>query len=60
MSKVDAMYVHIPFCKNICSYCDFTKVYYSFFYEEKYFTFLQTVFYNFFILGTFRIQRVQF
>lgn len=36
MSKVDAMYVHIPFCKSICSYCDFTKIFYSFLYEEKY------------------------
>lgn len=36
MSKVDAMYVHIPFCKSICSYCDFTKVFYSFLYEDKY------------------------
>ncbi len=36
MSRVDAMYVHIPFCKSICSYCDFTKVFYSFLYEEKY------------------------
>ena len=36
MSEVKAMYVHIPFCKSICSYCDFTKVFYSFLYEEKY------------------------
>ena len=36
MSKVEAMYVHIPFCKNICSYCDFAKVFYSFSYEDKY------------------------
>lgn len=28
---VDAVYIHIPFCKMICSYCDFCKVYY----EEK-------------------------
>ena len=36
MSEVKSMYVHIPFCKSICSYCDFTKVFYSFLYEEKY------------------------
>ena len=29
MSK--AVYIHIPFCKNICSYCDFCK----FIYNEK-------------------------
>ena len=22
------VYIHIPFCKNICSYCDFCKMYY--------------------------------
>lgn len=22
-------YIHIPFCNNICSYCDFTKIYYK-------------------------------
>ncbi len=24
-----SVYIHIPFCKNICSYCDFSKVYYD-------------------------------
>jgi oxygen-independent coproporphyrinogen III oxidase len=24
-----SVYIHIPFCKNICSYCDFCKVFYS-------------------------------
>ena len=23
------VYIHIPFCKNICNYCDFCKVYYN-------------------------------
>ena len=27
MGKVNALYVHIPFCNEICSYCDFVKVY---------------------------------
>ena len=22
-------YIHIPFCNNICSYCDFSKVFYN-------------------------------
>ena len=25
----NAVYIHIPFCKNICSYCDFCKLYYK-------------------------------
>jgi len=28
----NAVYIHIPFCKTICSYCDFCKIYY----ENKY------------------------
>ena len=23
------VYIHIPFCRNICSYCDFCKMYYN-------------------------------
>lgn len=26
--KVKAIYIHIPFCLNICNYCDFCKMYY--------------------------------
>lgn len=26
--ETNALYIHIPFCQHICSYCDFCKVYY--------------------------------
>ena len=29
MEKIKAVYIHIPFCNNICSYCDFCKVVYN-------------------------------
>jgi oxygen-independent coproporphyrinogen-3 oxidase len=31
-SKIKSLYVHIPFCAHICSYCDFCKLQYN----EKY------------------------
>lgn len=27
--KADSLYIHIPFCKSLCSYCDFAKVIYN-------------------------------
>lgn len=30
------VYIHIPFCKTICNYCDFCKVYYKTGYVSKY------------------------
>ena len=29
MEKIKSVYIHIPFCNNICSYCDFCKVVYN-------------------------------
>ncbi|WP_171014910.1 radical SAM family heme chaperone HemW [Culicoidibacter larvae] len=26
---IDALYIHIPFCNQICTYCDFSKIYYA-------------------------------
>ena len=31
-----SVYIHIPFCSNICSYCDFSKIYYNKNYVDKY------------------------
>ncbi|MDH6603115.1 oxygen-independent coproporphyrinogen-3 oxidase [Bacilli bacterium PM5-9] len=27
--KVKGIYIHIPFCKDICYYCDFARIYYN-------------------------------
>lgn len=37
MSNAKAIYIHIPFCSSICSYCDFSKMYYFKKYSSKYF-----------------------
>ena len=29
MKKITSLYVHIPFCNHICSYCDFCKMFYD-------------------------------
>lgn len=34
--ETKSLYIHIPFCQNICSYCDFCKVYYQEELVEKY------------------------
>ncbi len=35
-NKVQALYIHIPFCNNICDYCDFAKLQYFRNFAEKY------------------------
>lgn len=36
-----SLYVHIPFCNHICSYCDFAKVFYNEQWVERYLEALQ-------------------
>lgn len=33
---MQSIYIHIPFCTNICSYCDFSKMYYNYKFVNKY------------------------
>ena len=40
--KMISVYIHIPFCDHICSYCDFCKVYYNTSYVDKYLTALES------------------
>lgn len=35
-NKPNSLYIHIPFCDHICSYCDFTKLFYNPKYEKPY------------------------
>jgi len=48
MKKV-AVYIHIPFCNSICSYCDFCKVLYQNKWVDKYLDKLQEEIKNFYM-----------
>lgn len=37
MEKIKSVYIHLPFCNSICSYCDFCKVVYNDDWIEPYF-----------------------
>lgn len=35
-NKIESLYIHIPFCNNICTYCDFSKFIYRKDWVDKY------------------------
>ena len=41
MSNLSSVYIHVPFCTKICSYCDFCKVLYDEKWLRKYLTSLE-------------------
>lgn len=41
MEQAQAIYIHIPFCDEICEYCDFAKVYYKSQQRDAYLTALE-------------------
>lgn len=43
-SSAKGIYIHIPFCKDICYYCDFCKVKYDYLLASKYLTYLKKEF----------------
>ena len=39
-NKIKGLYIHIPFCSSICSYCDFCKMVASTSFKDKYISYL--------------------
>ena len=37
MEEIKSMYIHIPFCQSLCTYCAFSKMYYFSKYSKRYF-----------------------
>lgn len=46
MTKIKALYIHIPFCNQICTYCDFPKGYYNEDLANKYLDALEKEYYE--------------
>ena len=40
-NKIKSVYIHIPFCSSICSYCDFCKMFYNEKFVKKYLSSLE-------------------
>jgi oxygen-independent coproporphyrinogen-3 oxidase len=51
---LNSIYIHIPFCKKICNYCDFCKIYYDENTAEKYLESLKKEIESYSINGTYK------
>ncbi len=47
--KMKGLYIHIPFCQKICSYCDFCKVFYDVNWVNKYLKALESEIENYYL-----------
>lgn len=52
---ISSLYIHIPFCRNICTYCDFCKMYYN---EEMVSSYLKALQKEFIMLPHSRFQTI--
>src|SRR5574344_721386 len=49
-----SVYIHIPFCNHICSYCDFSKMFYNESLVDKYLNILEEE-----IISTYRNEEIK-